>query len=170
MSSVSRHPTACKNCRRRGRKCDRTLPSCVSCQDRGVSCEGYVTRWVGVAARGKLAGKDTPILEDLSGAEDEQSLKLLGLQHSLGVENSGSSSASGAPTASLESGSAAETTPLNFTLEGQSATLIPPTTSPVAGSDNLAIIAAEAARSDGLEGLIKYCKPIRWTLAILVAG
>ncbi len=58
---VSLHGTACKGCRRRGRKCDRTLPTCLSCKDRGVACEGYVTRWPGVAARGKLAGKSIPV-------------------------------------------------------------------------------------------------------------
>lgn len=49
--------TACKTCRRRGRKCDRTLPTCVSCYQRGVECEGYVLRWVGAAARGNMAGQ-----------------------------------------------------------------------------------------------------------------
>jgi len=58
------HPTACRTCRRRGRKCDKTLPSCQSCKDRYVECEGYVTRWPGVAARGKLRGKTIPILVD----------------------------------------------------------------------------------------------------------
>lgn len=58
------HPTACRTCRRRGRKCDKSLPSCQSCKDRSVVCEGYVTRWTGVAARGKLRGKTVPILVD----------------------------------------------------------------------------------------------------------
>jgi hypothetical protein len=39
------HGTACVTCRRRGRKCDKTLPSCRSCANRGVLCEGYVLRW-----------------------------------------------------------------------------------------------------------------------------
>lgn len=60
MSQKASFPTACKTCRRRGKKCDRTLPSCMSCTQRGVPCEGYVTRWVGVAARGKLAGETLP--------------------------------------------------------------------------------------------------------------
>lgn len=63
MSQVALHGTACKGCRRRGRKCDRTLPACLSCRRRGVECEGYVTRWPGVAARGKLAGKSIPVHE-----------------------------------------------------------------------------------------------------------
>ncbi|EXJ80552.1 hypothetical protein A1O1_08698 [Capronia coronata CBS 617.96] len=58
------HPTACRNCRRRGRRCDKTLPTCLSCKNRLVACEGYVTRWTGVAARGKLAGKSKPVLDD----------------------------------------------------------------------------------------------------------
>lgn len=62
------HPTACRGCRRRGRKCDRTLPSCVSCTRRGVPCEGYITRWPGVAARGKLAGKSIPVHNSLTAA------------------------------------------------------------------------------------------------------
>ncbi|KAH7237189.1 fungal-specific transcription factor domain-containing protein [Fusarium solani] len=63
MSQVGHHATACKGCRRRGRKCDRTLPACLSCQRRGVECEGYITRWPGVAARGKLAGKSIPVCD-----------------------------------------------------------------------------------------------------------
>jgi hypothetical protein len=63
MSQPALHGTACKVCRRRGRKCDRALPTCVNCEKRGVRCEGYVTRWVGVAARGKFAGKSAPVLE-----------------------------------------------------------------------------------------------------------
>jgi len=66
-SRPSLHPTACKNCRKRGRKCDRTLPACLSCGKRNVSCDGYVTRWPGVAARGKLAGKSRPVVEEVSG-------------------------------------------------------------------------------------------------------
>lgn len=62
MSQPTLHGTACKGCRRRGRKCDRTLPKCMSCKKRGVECEGYVTRWPGVAARGKLAGKSIPVV------------------------------------------------------------------------------------------------------------
>ncbi|KIW68114.1 hypothetical protein PV04_04081 [Phialophora macrospora] len=58
------HPTACRTCRRRGRKCDKTLPTCQSCKDRSVVCEGYVTRWAGVAARGRLRGKSIPVLLD----------------------------------------------------------------------------------------------------------
>lgn len=65
MSHRSLHGTACKGCRRRGRKCDRTLPTCLSCEHRGVACEGYITRWPGVAARGKLAGKSIPISDSL---------------------------------------------------------------------------------------------------------
>ncbi|KAG5665463.1 hypothetical protein KAF25_009588 [Fusarium avenaceum] len=63
MSHASLHATACIGCRRRGRKCDRTLPSCLSCENRGVNCEGYVTKWPGVAARGKLAGKSIPVVD-----------------------------------------------------------------------------------------------------------
>jgi len=64
MSREAVFGTACKTCRRRGRKCDRTLPTCMSCRNRGVLCEGYVTRWVGVAARGKLAGQTSPVSDD----------------------------------------------------------------------------------------------------------
>jgi hypothetical protein len=63
MSHAALHATACIGCRRRGRKCDRTLPSCLSCENRGVACEGYVTKWPGVAARGKLAGKSIPVVD-----------------------------------------------------------------------------------------------------------
>ncbi|RGP81286.1 transcription factor [Fusarium longipes] len=63
MNAASLHATACIGCRRRGRKCDRTLPTCLSCEKRGVQCEGYVTKWPGVAARGKLAGKSIPVVD-----------------------------------------------------------------------------------------------------------
>ncbi|KAH8653891.1 fungal-specific transcription factor domain-containing protein [Xylariales sp. PMI_506] len=73
MGSEPCHPTACKNCRRRGRKCDRTLPSCLSCQRRGTTCEGYITRWPGVAARGRLAGKTVPVLGKSSSSQPQGS-------------------------------------------------------------------------------------------------
>lgn len=57
MTSNSQFGIACKTCRRRGRKCDRTLPKCMSCHRRRVECEGYTLRWVGLAARGNLAGR-----------------------------------------------------------------------------------------------------------------
>ncbi|UZP35164.1 hypothetical protein NXS19_002980 [Fusarium pseudograminearum] len=63
MEPTSYHATACVNCRRRGRKCDRTLPECLSCEKRGTACEGYVTKWPGVAARGKLAGRSIPVAD-----------------------------------------------------------------------------------------------------------
>ncbi|KAH7310758.1 fungal-specific transcription factor domain-containing protein [Stachybotrys elegans] len=60
---MATHGTACRTCRRRGRKCDRTLPRCLSCEQRRVPCEGYITRWPGVAARGKLAGQSIPVYQ-----------------------------------------------------------------------------------------------------------
>lgn len=51
------HGSACKTCRRRGRKCTRELPHCKSCLDKGIECEGYALKWAGIASRGKLAGK-----------------------------------------------------------------------------------------------------------------
>lgn len=51
--------TACKTCRRRGRKCTRELPKCQSCLNKGIECEGYTLRWAGLASRGRLAGKTT---------------------------------------------------------------------------------------------------------------
>lgn len=57
MSRKNLFGIACKTCRRRGRKCDRSLPTCMNCTLRGVECEGYVLRWIDVAARGTLAGQ-----------------------------------------------------------------------------------------------------------------
>ena len=57
MSRSNLFGIACKTCRRRGRKCDRNLPTCRSCSIRGVECEGYVLRWVDTAAGGTSAGK-----------------------------------------------------------------------------------------------------------------
>ena len=62
MADGNKHGTACRTCRRRGRRCDKTLPACKACDQRRVQCEGYVTRWPGVAARGKLAGKTVPVV------------------------------------------------------------------------------------------------------------
>ncbi|KAJ4123049.1 hypothetical protein NW768_010041 [Fusarium equiseti] len=67
MASSSLHATACIGCRRRGRKCDRTLPTCHACEKRGTPCEGYITKWPGVAARGKLAGKSIPVMNSSAG-------------------------------------------------------------------------------------------------------
>ncbi|KAF2670968.1 hypothetical protein BT63DRAFT_453340 [Microthyrium microscopicum] len=64
MSQANVFGTACKTCRRRGKKCDRSLPTCTSCSKRGVTCEGYNFRWVGVAARGPLAGQAKPVADD----------------------------------------------------------------------------------------------------------
>ncbi|CAI7602582.1 unnamed protein product [Penicillium pancosmium] len=57
MTSKPQFGIACKTCRRRGRKCDRSLPECMSCHRRGAECEGYALRWVGLAARGSMAGR-----------------------------------------------------------------------------------------------------------------
>lgn len=57
MSRNNLFGIACKTCRRRGRKCDRSLPKCMNCSLRGVECEGYVLRWVDAATRGALAGQ-----------------------------------------------------------------------------------------------------------------
>lgn len=43
-SSVQ-HGAACITCRRRGRKCDKTLPACGRCISSGGLCEGYLLRW-----------------------------------------------------------------------------------------------------------------------------
>lgn len=51
--------TACKTCRRRGRKCTKEIPSCQSCLNKGITCEGYTLRWAGLASRGRWAGKTT---------------------------------------------------------------------------------------------------------------
>lgn len=57
MSRNNVYGIACKTCRRRGRKCDRTLPTCKSCHLRNVSCEGYTLRWVNASGQGTLGGQ-----------------------------------------------------------------------------------------------------------------
>lgn len=81
-----KHGTACRTCRRRGRKCDRSLPTCQSCRDRGVLCEGYVLRWAGVAARGRFAGKTIP-LETPSGTVSNESGSTNGVESGLVQSN-----------------------------------------------------------------------------------
>jgi hypothetical protein len=62
MTPKSQFGIACKTCRRRGRKCDRTLPKCMSCHQRGVECEGYTLRWINQSA----ANDPTPRKEQAS--------------------------------------------------------------------------------------------------------
>ncbi|KAI9150787.1 Beauvericin cluster-specific repressor BEA4 [Paramyrothecium foliicola] len=81
MNRAPLHATACKGCRRRGRKCDRTLPTCMSCERRGIVCEGYVTRWPGVAARGKLAGKSIPVGDSLIASSVSRAGRSRGAAH-----------------------------------------------------------------------------------------
>lgn len=52
---------ACKTCRRRGRGCDRRLPTCSTCESNGLVCEGYLLQWPGLASRGKFVGKSIPV-------------------------------------------------------------------------------------------------------------
>lgn len=52
---------ACKTCRRRGRGCDRRLPTCNTCETNGLVCEGYLLQWPGLASRGKFVGKSIPV-------------------------------------------------------------------------------------------------------------
>ncbi|KAJ5623182.1 hypothetical protein N7490_011787 [Penicillium lividum] len=52
---------ACKTCRRRGRKCDRRMPSCNTCETSGQTCEGYLLQWPGLASRGQFVGKSIPV-------------------------------------------------------------------------------------------------------------
>ncbi|OQE44857.1 hypothetical protein PENCOP_c002G07470 [Penicillium coprophilum] len=52
---------ACKTCRRRGRGCDRRMPSCSTCETNGLKCEGYLLQWPGLASRGQLVGKSIPV-------------------------------------------------------------------------------------------------------------
>ena len=57
-TSTSTHGSACITCRRRRRKCDKTLPSCYRCEVRGILCEGYVWRWAeAVSSNPSCAGK-----------------------------------------------------------------------------------------------------------------
>lgn len=51
---------SCHNCRRRRRRCDRSLPHCQKCRRVDEECLGYgkFFSWVnGVASRGKMMGK-----------------------------------------------------------------------------------------------------------------
>lgn len=60
MSRKNLFGIACKTCRRRGRKCDRTLPTCINCSLRGAECEGYVLRWVNAAVERESLPNQTP--------------------------------------------------------------------------------------------------------------
>lgn len=78
MTSTSQSGIACKTCRRRGRKCDRSLPKCMSCHRRGVECEGYALRWVGLAARGSMAGRTyQPATYDTAPRKEQASVSLV---------------------------------------------------------------------------------------------
>lgn len=69
MASQPQFGIACKTCRRRGRKCDQTLPKCMRC---GVECEGYPLRWVGLAARGRMAVRTYQSVADDSAPRKQQ--------------------------------------------------------------------------------------------------
>lgn len=43
--TAPQHGAACITCRRQGRRCDKTVPSCRTCVERGSLCEGYLLRW-----------------------------------------------------------------------------------------------------------------------------
>lgn len=61
MASRHKYGTACKTCRRRGRKL-RQDPSCLSLVlEQRHRMRSYVLQWSGVASRGKLAGKKIPV-------------------------------------------------------------------------------------------------------------
>ena len=60
MSRKNLFGIACKTCRRRGRKCDRTLPTCMNCSLRGAECEGYVLRWINAAVERERLADQTP--------------------------------------------------------------------------------------------------------------
>lgn len=64
MSRKNLFGIACKTCRRRGRKCDRTLPTCMNCRLRGAECEGYVLRWVHAAVEREIIADQTPETPD----------------------------------------------------------------------------------------------------------
>ena len=64
MSQKNLFGIACKTCRRRGRKCDRKLPTCMSCSLRGAECEGYVLRWVNTAVKRESLADQTPETPD----------------------------------------------------------------------------------------------------------
>lgn len=66
--SSQHHGTVCITCRRRGKKCNKELPSCSTCTGKGIVCEGYTFRWSGVASRGKLAGKKIPVADESTNA------------------------------------------------------------------------------------------------------
>lgn len=50
----------CHNCRRKRRRCDRSVPVCHKCMKTGQECLGYGKLFIwneGVASRGKMMGK-----------------------------------------------------------------------------------------------------------------
>ena|ERR1700744_431778 len=52
--------TACHNCRRGRRRCDRSIPTCTKCHSTGQICLGYgkLLHWTNsIASRGKMMGK-----------------------------------------------------------------------------------------------------------------
>ncbi|KAF2496533.1 hypothetical protein BU16DRAFT_580652 [Lophium mytilinum] len=65
--------TACRTCRRQGRKCDKVVPACGSCVKKRIECEGYVLRWAGLASRGKNAGRQIPVMENTAIHQKKQS-------------------------------------------------------------------------------------------------
>lgn len=75
------HPTiACHNCRRKRRRCDRSVPSCLKCSENRETCDGYSKQltWIGVpAVKGDLAkqlcANTKPDNNSVANAEPESS-------------------------------------------------------------------------------------------------
>ncbi|KAJ5882348.1 fungal-specific transcription factor domain-containing protein [Penicillium soppii] len=68
-SAVSNHfpGGACAMCRKKSRRCDRSIPVCGRCTEKGLECGGYPQkfRFCGIASRGKWKNRGTPT-EDLT--------------------------------------------------------------------------------------------------------
>jgi hypothetical protein len=54
-------------CRKKSRRCDRSIPVCGRCTEKGLECGGYPQkfRFCGIASRGKWKNRGTPT-EDLT--------------------------------------------------------------------------------------------------------
>jgi hypothetical protein len=145
---------ACKTCRRRGKKCDRNLPTCKSCSKRGVQCEGYAYRWINPTTPRISAGRLQMPRTTIHAEPGSDSAPRR-------ASTSGSDSTCGPSQLSSRQGNLPNTKPsvvkapgansLNLGLETRRQTVL---RQPIQ-SQSILKIARPAP--DGLAGLLRYC-------------
>lgn len=78
LAMANKKKAGCSTCTRRRIRCDLAQPACKKCNKRGLECPGYGPRlrWAGgVAVRGRLKGRNLPVLEQGTGGAEKTDAK-----------------------------------------------------------------------------------------------